>query len=264
MFLKVQEDLYIFQFFIDNCCIPEINGENKLLEKILEKSDSNSVIFDVGARNSVFPNFSKTHDFHLFDPKFIYEPGVDYSKCKLVEEAINSTDFTIDQYCEKNKIDKIEFLKIDTDGYDLDVLRGAISMIKHTKYIQIEHDITWLYNKVNASDIMAILKDFVLYKITPLGLVKVDNIKEDYIYANYLFTNEDISYDPHVMDLPYFKKLFYNDNPDNISMCYETRNFPFSSKNYEDKQQLFNILVSYYSHYVPTFTKSYLETGKFV
>jgi len=264
MFLKVQEDLYVFQFCIDSCCSPEVNGENRLLAKILEKSKSNSVIFDVGARNSVFPNFSNTHEFHLFDPKFVHEPGVDYSKCKLVEVDLNSTGFTIDKYCERNKITEIEFLKIDTDGYDLDVLKGATHMINHSKYIQIEHDITWLYNKVSASDVMKIMKDFVLYKITPLGLVKVDKIKEDYVYANYLFTNEDISYDPHVMDLPYFKKLFYQHDPDKIDEVYEKREFPFSSKNYENKQLLLDILTRYYNGYVHEFTKKYLETGKFV
>ena len=51
------------------------------------------------------------------------------------------TRVLIDQV-EKNKendIKKIDFLKIDTEGYDYNVLLGGIEAIKITRYIQYEH-----------------------------------------------------------------------------------------------------------------------------
>jgi hypothetical protein len=32
---------------------------------------------------------------------------------------------SLDSYCERQRIDRIDFLKIDTEGHDLEVLRGA-------------------------------------------------------------------------------------------------------------------------------------------
>ncbi len=37
---------------------------------------------------------------------------------------------TLDNYCHQNKISKIDFLKIDTEGYELNVLKGGLEMLK--------------------------------------------------------------------------------------------------------------------------------------
>ena len=46
---------------------------------------------------------------------------------------------TIDWYVEKTGIKQIDFLKIDTEGYDYKVLGGAAQTIKMCRYIQYEH-----------------------------------------------------------------------------------------------------------------------------
>ena len=79
-FIKITEDKYIPNILVDICCNQDVNGEHRLLEKIIETSAENSIIFDVGARNTKFPNFSNNHQFHLFDPKFIYDEDVNYKK----------------------------------------------------------------------------------------------------------------------------------------------------------------------------------------
>ena len=40
---------------------------------------------------------------------------------------------TLDNYCEKNKIDNIDILKIDTEGSELEVLEGAKNILKREK-----------------------------------------------------------------------------------------------------------------------------------
>lgn len=47
---------------------------------------------------------------------------------------------TIDSFCKDQQIDHIDFLKIDTEGSDFDVLEGALSMIeqKRVSMIQVE------------------------------------------------------------------------------------------------------------------------------
>ena len=45
---------------------------------------------------------------------------------------------TIDNICIRNNINKIDVLKIDTEGSELNVLRGATKMLKNTKIILVE------------------------------------------------------------------------------------------------------------------------------
>ena len=47
------------------------------------------------------------------------------------DENIKTVDvISIDEYCEKNRIKRINLLKIDTQGSEAEVLRGAKEFIK--------------------------------------------------------------------------------------------------------------------------------------
>lgn len=47
---------------------------------------------------------------------------------------------TLDQYVDQNNIKMIDFLKIDTEGYDLKVIKGGYHTIKDkVRYLQYEH-----------------------------------------------------------------------------------------------------------------------------
>jgi FkbM family methyltransferase len=51
---------------------------------------------------------------------------------------------TLDKYCSRNNIPRIDFLKIDTEGFDLEVLRGTTSLISRglISFIQCECSVT--------------------------------------------------------------------------------------------------------------------------
>lgn len=54
------------------------------------------------------------------------------------EDGMEEIQFTtLDRYVEENKINKIDFIKIDVDGYELKILQGAINTIKRFKPIMI-------------------------------------------------------------------------------------------------------------------------------
>ena len=53
-------------------------------------------------------------------------------------ETIEVETSTIDVICNKNNINKIDVLKIDTEGSELNVLKGATNMLKNTKIILVE------------------------------------------------------------------------------------------------------------------------------
>ena len=48
----------------------------------------------------------------------------------------------MDTFCSENTIDRVDLLKIDTEGFDLIVLQGGISMFKRRaiKFIYVEYN----------------------------------------------------------------------------------------------------------------------------
>ena len=45
----------------------------------------------------------------------------------------------LSDYIEKKNIKNIDFIKIDTEGYELEVLKGSENILFKTKYILFEH-----------------------------------------------------------------------------------------------------------------------------
>ncbi len=129
-----------------------------------------NIIFDVGCRtDNIFYEINPNSDVHLFDPEFnealsVCE-GVKYNNFALGDKY-SYVDFhyhygsilprtdevkfdgchqtrgiqitTIEIYCNKNKITHIDYLKIDTEGYDYNVIKGCGEMLSKIKYIQFE------------------------------------------------------------------------------------------------------------------------------
>ena len=65
---------------------------------------------------------------------------------------------TLDNFCYKNKIKKIDFLKIDVEGYEYMVLQGAKKIIKDVKYIMIEAQKNDMYENYSRNKIEKFLK----------------------------------------------------------------------------------------------------------
>ena len=126
------------------------------------------VVFDVGVRTSleylsVWPDAT----FHLFEP---YPPFYEWlqEECKDkpnvhvngygLADAESESGYdketqsfmygsrsillpvkTLDSYIQQNEIKRIDFLKIDTEGWDFKVLLGGLKAIDMARYIQYEH-----------------------------------------------------------------------------------------------------------------------------
>ena len=54
-------------------------------------------------------------------------------------EEIEVKQILLSEYIKKKKIKKITFIKIDTEGYELEVLKGAKDILNKTNYILFEH-----------------------------------------------------------------------------------------------------------------------------
>ncbi len=64
-----------------------------------------------------------------------------------------------DDYCQNNSIDKIDLLKIDTEGHELSVLNGFKNLIKSEKIslIQFEYGFTYIPSRTTLGDIYQLL-----------------------------------------------------------------------------------------------------------
>jgi hypothetical protein len=106
---------------------------------------------------------------------------------------------TIDKYCEEPHIENIDVLKIDTQGFDLHVLRGAQSMLERGRLHMVCTELTFVKQYIGMATPDQIYRflfhlgyRFVsLYKVSrsPCGLAE---------YANALFLNP--SYFPRIDD----------------------------------------------------------------
>jgi FkbM family methyltransferase len=97
-------------------------------------------------------------------------------------------------------IKHIDLIKIDTEGYEFEVLSGATETLSRLKpcFIQIEYNWHQLFKGQSLFNIASLLSDYVAYQLLPYGsgLSRVDvrlpqsNI---YQYSNFVFVRSDVS-----------------------------------------------------------------------
>ena len=75
----------------------------------------------------------------------------------ISEEEIETTTF--DTYFKQIKFDQNTLLKIDTEGYELHVLKGSIQKIKEIKYVLIENQFSNMYKDIDFKDCHKFLQD---------------------------------------------------------------------------------------------------------
>lgn len=99
------------------------NEEKDIDMKQIDESSS-STINDINTESNYFKK--KSRFLYNFNNKFFYE--------NIKIRQIILSDYILD-----NKIPKIDFLKIDTEGYEFNVLLGLKKDLKITKLIMFEH-----------------------------------------------------------------------------------------------------------------------------
>ena len=91
---------------------------------------------------------------------------------EIKTEIIKLDSFTI-----KNNINYIELLKVDVEGYELEVLKGASNLIneKRIKAIQFEFNSMNIYSRVFFKDFYDLLnRNYNMYRLLPDGLVQIN------------------------------------------------------------------------------------------
>lgn len=208
------------------------NGELKFY---LEIKDKINVIFDVGCREDT--EFIDFHgEVHYFDPvnEFIenlktqpslnkksyfnnfglsnennelyyyprYQSFYDRINSCHVSDNANKVVLTVKKgkdYVIQNNIQNIDFLKIDTEGCEFNVLQGFENYLENIKIIQFEYGGTFLDNNTKLIDVIKYLQDKGFYKfsyLTSNGIELITDFNDHYQYCNIVCINKKSSLIP--------------------------------------------------------------------
>ena len=104
---------------------------------------------------------------------------------------------TLENYCAERQIEKIDFLKVDVEGHELEVFKGGRSLFEEdrVRMIQFEYGGCNIDSKVLLKDIFEFFAgmNYSFYKIFPDRLKpfeRYDQRLENFKYQNWLMINE--------------------------------------------------------------------------
>ena len=115
--------------------------------------------------NKMTATSTLNHEINNDSLYFRFKSFLLYQKNSIIdEEEIDTTTF--DAFFNEEIFNENTLLKIDTEGYELKVLKGSNQKIKEIKYVLIENQFSRMYKNVNFKDCHQFLesKNFRLLK----------------------------------------------------------------------------------------------------
>lgn len=212
---------------------PKINGETLFYCLIKENI---KIIFDVGSRDdSEYLNFNG--EVHYFDPinNFIetlklkpnnntksyfnnfalgnettviyYYPSYESFFNRIIscnrDDSPNKLLLDVkkgEDYINEHNIKNIDFLKIDTEGFEFNVIKGFGNYLKNIKIIQFEYGGTFLDNNVKLIEVIDYLREFGFDKFSYLtnnGPIPIIDFHDHYNYCNIVCINNNSDFIPY-------------------------------------------------------------------
>ena len=130
-----------------------------------------------------------------------------YRRSRTVEQNLDMQPLpisvraeTLDAFCREHSIPHIDFVKIDTEGAELDVLRGGAGLLRahRIKMLQFEYGGTYPDAGITLQQVCRLLSShgYVILRILPDGLVHMANWRdslENNRYSNYLAVSSKVA-----------------------------------------------------------------------
>jgi FkbM family methyltransferase len=183
-----------FNLIFDNCIVHSFEPITKCFNQMIKDFPgkrfikNNYALSDKNKNKEFFINLSSvTSSFNRINKN--YDENNEKNKIK---NSIKVKTITLDAYINFNKIKKIDILKIDTQGHELSVLKGAKKSLKK--------------NMINFIEVEIILCDYYIKKIK---LYEIDHIMDKNNYE--LFDLSGIYYSKK-NKIKWFDMLYINKN----------------------------------------------------
>ena len=86
---------------------------------------------------------------------------------------------TIDGYCNDHGINSIDFMKVDVESHEFNVLMGARQMLHEKKIgaIQFEYNVLWRNTSYTLEATLSLLDNYKIYRLTPWGKIWIPQFK---------------------------------------------------------------------------------------
>jgi FkbM family methyltransferase len=158
---------------------------------------------DVAGKMQLFDRISETDGTqHASLYREVIE-DIHQAEVATVDVAIS----TIDVFIVEQAIDHIHLLKIDTEGNELKVLRGAEKALADNMIdmVQIEFNEMNTVSRVFFKDFYQLLHNYRCYRLLPDGLLPIPKYRplmcELFAFQNVLFIRRDLRYNGHGKEL---------------------------------------------------------------
>ena len=162
---------------------------------------SNANAFNLALSDQIgksnFCYYDETYDFSGLSGFYVREVlKADHQPPQMIEVAQD----TLLHFCLEHSIDKIDFLKIDAEGAEWIILKGASALIENNKIraIQFEYGGCYVDAKTKLKDVFYLLSnnDYLIFRIMPHGLIRIaewNSSLENFELSNYLaIKKEDV------------------------------------------------------------------------
>jgi len=165
--------------------VPEFVDE---LQALVTNTDSYFNKFGLTDVPGTFPYYTEVMSFldrHKTLPHRVTEPD----KYLKLQRA--------DEYVVKHNINSIDFLKIDVEGYENNVIKGFGDHIKNVNIIQFEYGGCWIDNEVQLSDVVAYLEEYGFTGFSYIyreGIIPMQSpIVDDFEFSNIVCYNTNFA-----------------------------------------------------------------------
>lgn len=114
----------------------------------------------------------------------------------VLNESEEIEIIVLDEFCASQGIDRIHFIKMDVEGFELEILRGSVRMLPKIDFIQFEFSFANYNSKTYLYDFFQILSDFRIYRVLKDGLeeIEYDPRYEVLMTTNYLAVNKRLDF----------------------------------------------------------------------
>lgn len=134
---------YQFHKRFKNASIYSFEPNPSVFSKLKKSTESNKNVYVINkgiGNEDLILNFYKNNNTGTSS---FLEPN-DFHKAHLARkyEKIEIPTISINQFCQQNSIDKIDILKLDIEGFELNALKGCKEML-------LENKIDFIYTEVN-------------------------------------------------------------------------------------------------------------------
>ena len=142
---------------------------------------------------------SERHHLATISPEVLQIPYVERNNSKSRRIKVRTLDRVFLEIQHQYNVTKLDCIKIDTEGFELDVLKGASLVLTEIKpkAIILEWNLHQLFRGITLLQIQELLPDYQAFRVLPFrkSLYPVDATKAEeniYHYCNYVFVRSDL------------------------------------------------------------------------